>query len=88
MAAKQHNDQGFTLIEVLLVVMILGLLSAVVAFSITGAAAPTAACQPDAQHVAAETADPISMQSDESETDGVRETAADSSCSTLQRGLP
>lgn len=51
MATKQHQDTGFTLIEVLLVVMILGLLAAVVVFSVRGTTdrGQSAGCSTDAR---------------------------------------
>lgn len=54
MTAQQHNEQGFTLIEVLLVVMILGLLAAVVVFSVRGTTdrGQSAACSTDARTLA------------------------------------
>jgi general secretion pathway protein G len=54
MTARQHRDNGFTLIEVLLVVMILGLLAAVVVFSVRGTTdrGENAACDTDARILA------------------------------------
>jgi general secretion pathway protein G len=51
MTAEQHQDTGFTLIEVLLVVMILGLLAAVVLFSVRGTTdrGESTACNTDAR---------------------------------------
>jgi general secretion pathway protein G len=54
MTAKRHHEHGFTLIEVLLVVMVLGLLAAVVVFSARGSTtgAEHAACDADARQLA------------------------------------
>ncbi len=54
MTARQHQDHGFTLIEVLLVVMILGLLATVVVASVRGTAdrGELTACDADARSLA------------------------------------
>lgn len=54
MKTKQHRDEGFTLVEVLLVIMVLGLLATIVVFSVRGTASDgaDAACRADRRTLA------------------------------------